>query len=216
GFLFLPDDPRFKAPYPAVLLLLGHSETGKCRDNYFHLAEMAVKEGFGVFVPDPLSQGERVQQEPQHKWNECAAEHTSLGARAWLLGWNFARFRLNDAVRSIDYMETRRELDLSKLAVTGCSGGGTMSAYLQAFDNRIKAAAPSCYISSMREVIRERGLHDAEQFFSDSCQEASIMRFCWQWGRLPPHCCWIAATLIIFRLPGVVPRRKYSGDLKKD
>ena len=95
----------------------------------------------------------------------CSVEHTSIGARSWLVRWNFARFRLWDAVRSIDYMATREELDLSKLAVVGNSGGGTMSAYLQAFDERIKVACPNCYISSLREVIRERGCHDSEQFF---------------------------------------------------
>jgi hypothetical protein len=40
-----------------------------------------------------------------------------------------------------------------------------MSAYLQAFDPRIKVAFPNCYVSSLREVVRERGCHDAEQFF---------------------------------------------------
>jgi hypothetical protein len=47
----------------------------------------------------------------------------------------------------------------------GTSGGGTMSAYMQAFDPRIKVGFPNCYVSSIREVFRERGCHDAEQFF---------------------------------------------------
>ena len=165
GYLYLPDDPRFRTPYPALLLVLGHSETGKLRDRYCHMAVMAVKAGFAVFTPDPFSQGERVQQGAEYPWKQCASEHASLGARSWLVGWNFARFRIWDAVRAIDYMETRPELDLSKLAVAGCSGGGTMSTYMQAFDDRIKVACPTCYVSSLREVIGERGVHDAEQFF---------------------------------------------------
>ena len=165
GFLYLPDDPRFRPPYPGLLLVNGHSDTGKLKDRYCQMAVMAVKEGFGVFTPDPISQGERIQRGPQYEWKECSIEHASLGARSWLVGWNFARFRLWDAVRSVDYMETRKELDLSRLAVTGCSGGGTMSTYMQAFDERIKYACPSCYVSSLREVIGERGVHDAEQFF---------------------------------------------------
>jgi len=40
-----------------------------------------------------------------------------------------------------------------------------MSAYMQAFDPRIKVAFPNCYVSSLREVIGARGCHDAEQFF---------------------------------------------------
>ena len=165
GYLYLPDDPRFRAPYPGLLLVNGHSDPGKLRDRYCDMAVMAVKSGFAVFTPDPYSQGERVQRSAKYPWKGCAVEHASLGARSWLVGWNFARFRIWDAVRSIDYMETRPELDLSKLAVAGCSGGGTMSTYMQAFDDRIKVACPSCYVSSLREVIGERGVHDAEQFF---------------------------------------------------
>lgn len=165
GYLYLPEDPRFRAPYPALLLVCGHSDTGKLRDRYCHMAVMAVKAGFAVFTPDPYSQGERIQRAADYPLSECAEEHASLGARSWLVGWNFARFRIWDAVRSIDYMETRPELDLSKLAIAGCSGGGTMSTYMQAFDDRIKVACPSCYVSSLREVIGERGVHDAEQFF---------------------------------------------------
>ena len=166
GLLYLPTDPKFKAPYPGLLVVHGHSNEGKLRDGYRRMATLAVKAGFGVFAPDPISQGERRQCAAKYDTQEnCSVEHTSIGARSWLVGWNFARFRLWDAVRSIDYMATREELDLSKLAVVGNSGGGTMSAYLQAFDERIKVACPNCYISSLREVIRERGCHDSEQFF---------------------------------------------------
>lgn len=165
GYLYLPDDPEFRVPYPALLLVCGHSDDGKLRDRYCHMAVMAVKEGFAVFTPDPYSQGERIQRGADCPFPGCAEEHASLGARSWLAGWNFARFRIWDAVRSIDYMETRPDLDLSKLAVAGCSGGGTMSTYMQAFDDRIRVACPSCYVSSLREVIGERGVHDAEQFF---------------------------------------------------
>ena len=165
GYLYLPDDPRFQAPYPAILMVNGHADTGKIAPRYVRMAVMAVKEGFAVFTPDPIGQGERIQQSAEYEWNQCATEHAALGARGWLVGWNFARFRIWDAIRSIDYMETRKELDFSRLAVIGCSGGGTMSSFMLAMDERIKVASPSCYISSLREVVGERGIHDAEQFF---------------------------------------------------
>ncbi len=165
GLLYLPNNPEYKAPYPALLIVHGHSNEGKLRDGYRRMAELAVKAGFGVFAPDPISQGERVQRLTGSIRGNCSEEHASLGARSWLVGWNFARFRIWDAVRSIDYMETRRDLDCSKLAIAGNSGGGTMSAYMQAFDERIKVACPNSFISSIRETVYERGVHDAEQFF---------------------------------------------------
>lgn len=164
AILYLPDSPKYAPPHPGLLIVHGHSQDGKMRDGYRRMAILAARAGFGVLAPDPISQGERRQCPPKYD-RDCALEHASIGARSWLVGWNFARFRIWDGVRSIDYMETRPELDLSRLAVCGNSGGGTMSAFMQAFDGRIKAAAPNCYVSSIREVFRERGAHDAEQFF---------------------------------------------------
>ncbi len=166
GLPYLPTDPKFKAPYPGLSWLYTATERGQTARWLPPRGDSRGEGGVRRVAPDPISQGERRQCAAKYDTQEnCSVEHTSIGARSWLVGWNFARFRLWDAVRSIDYMATREELDLSKLAVVGNSGGGTMSAYLQAFDERIKVACPNCYISSLREVIRERGCHDSEQFF---------------------------------------------------
>ena len=154
-------------PCPVVLMPLGHSNDGILNPPYAAQLAMTARAGFAVFAWDPISQGER-RQAVDAKYDyagNCSIEHSRLGARAWLVGWNFARFRIWDAVRAVDYVESRPDLDTSKLGVMGTSGGGTMSAYLQAFDPRIKVAFPNCYVSSLREVVRERGCHDVEHFF---------------------------------------------------
>ena len=165
--LALPSSPAFQPPYPVVLMPLGHSTIALRRPFYAELFAMAARAGFAVLTWDPPSQGERRQCEPQFddSFEDCAIEHTRLGARGWLVGWNFARFLLWDAIRAIDYAETRPDLDCSRLGVMGTSGGGTMSVYLQALDPRVKTAFPNCYVSSLREVLAERGCHDSEQFF---------------------------------------------------
>lgn len=156
-----------KPPYPVVLMPLGHSNAGILNPRYAAHLAMAARSGFAAFAWDPISQGERRQAvDPKYDYvDTCSTEHCRLGARAWLVGWNFARFRIWDAVRAIDYVESRPDLDTSKLGIMGTSGGGTMSAYMQAFDPRIKVSFPNCYVSSLREVVCERGCHDAEQFF---------------------------------------------------
>ena len=156
-----------RPPYPVVLMPLGHSDAGILNPRYAAHLAMAARAGFAAFAWDPISQGER-RQATDRKYDytdNCSTEHTRLGARGWLVGWNYARFRIWDAVRAIDYVESRADLDCSKLGIMGTSGGGTMSAYMQAFDPRIKVAFPNCYVSSLREVIGARGCHDAEQFF---------------------------------------------------
>lgn len=70
-------------------------------------------------------------------------------------------------MRALDYLETRKDVDCSRVGVCGTSGGGTQSAYLQALDPRIRVAFPNCFVSSVRAVFAERGCHDAEQFFWD-------------------------------------------------
>ena len=156
-----------RPPYPVVLMPLGHSDAGILNPRYAAHLAMTARAGFAAFAWDPISQGERRQALDQKYdyTDNCSTEHTRLGVCGWLVGWNYARFRIWDAVRAIDYVESRSDLDCSRLGVMGTSGGGTMSAYMQAFDPRVKVAFPNCYISSLREVGGARGCHDGEQFF---------------------------------------------------
>ena len=167
GHLFLPDAAKFVSPYPCVMMPMGHSDNGILNLRYATHAAMTARAGLAVFSWDPIGQGERRQIDRRYdaQYSECAREHSSLGARGWLVGWNFARFRIWDAIRAVDYVLTRREIDGTRLGVMGTSGGGTMSAYMQAWDERITVAFPNCFVSSIRAVFGERGCHDAEQFF---------------------------------------------------
>ena len=167
GHLFLPDAEKFVPPYPCVMMPMGHSDNGILNLRYATHAAMTARAGLAVFSWDPIGQGERRQIDRRYdaQFSECAREHSSLGARGWLVGWNFARFRIWDAIRAVDYVLTRKEIDGRRLGVMGTSGGGTMSAYMQAWDERITVAFPNCFISSIRAVFGERGCHDAEQFF---------------------------------------------------
>ena len=166
GHLFLPDAAKFKPPYACVMMPMGHSDVGILNPRYAAHAVMTARAGLAAFSWDPISQGERRQSERRFDYTDnCSTEHTRLGARGWLGGWNFARFEIWDAIRAIDYVVTRPEIDMTRLGVMGTSGGGTQSAYLQALDDRITVAFPNCFVSSVRAVFGERGCHDAEQFF---------------------------------------------------
>ena len=173
GHLFLPDAAKFAPPFPCVMMPMGHSDNGILNLRYATHAAMTARAGLAVFSWDPIGQGERrqIDRRFESQYSECAREHSSLGARGWLVGWNFARFRIWDAIRAVDYVLTRKEIDGSRLGVMGTSGGGTMSAYMQAWDDRITVAFPNCFISSIRAVFGERGCHDAEQFFFGQLQK---------------------------------------------
>jgi dienelactone hydrolase len=162
--LFLPDAPAFRPPYPAVLICCGHSNNGKASRDYQRGAVLAAQAGLAAFIYDPVDQGERLQL-PGNKPPNNVHGHNTAGVSAMLLGWNTARFRIWDGMRALDYLQTRSEIDAARLGVMGNSGGGTLSAYLMALDDRIGAGAPSCYISTLRDVCDKCGPQDAEQNF---------------------------------------------------
>src|SRR5699024_5481489 len=56
-------------------------------------------------------------------------------------------------------------VDPDRIGITGRSGGGTQSAYIAAFDNRIYAAAPESYITNFKYLLQSAGPQDAEQNF---------------------------------------------------
>ncbi|MBS1712866.1 MAG: prolyl oligopeptidase family serine peptidase [Armatimonadetes bacterium] len=61
-----------------------------------------------------------------------------------------------DAFRALDYMATRSDTDVSRVGITGASGGGLATLYAFAADDRYTAAVPVVYMSSM-ETAPENG-----------------------------------------------------------
>src|SRR5262249_12510823 len=90
-------------------------------------------------------------------------EHTTVSVGSIPLGRSTATFRIWDGMRAIDYVAGRKDIDAKKIGVSGCSGGGTMTSYLMALDERVACAAPSCYITSFRRLLETLGPQDAEQ-----------------------------------------------------
>jgi hypothetical protein len=159
---FVPDPAKFKAPYPAVLVPCGHSSNGKASEGYQRACVMGAKEGFLMLIYDPIDQGERAQKSVGWGRNPCNG-HNTTGVQALRFGGSTARFRIWDGIRALDYLCSRKDVDGGRLGCMGNSGGGTLTAYLMALDPRIKAASPSCYITSIREVVNAIGPQDAEQ-----------------------------------------------------
>lgn len=158
--------PAGKGPFPGVLMPMGHSPTGKSDSAQQRAAILLARNGIASLVYDPIGQGERCQLldkigNPAIKGS--TSEHTMVGVGALLVGRGTASYRIWDGVRSLDYLAARPEIDAKKLGCTGCSGGGTLTSYLMALDERIVAAAPSCYLTSLERLFATLGPQDAEQ-----------------------------------------------------
>ena len=174
--------PKSKAPYPGVLIPCGHSHNGKAAGGYQRISILLATNGMAAFCYDPIGQGERYQMLDFEKEHEvfpmvsyrlpvphprvqylCTQEHTAMGLGSILLGSNIAQYRIWDGMRAIDYLQGREDIIAEKIGCTGNSGGGTLTAYLMALDDRIVAAAPACYLTTFRKLIDTRGPQDAEQ-----------------------------------------------------
>ena len=158
--------PKCNVPVPGVLLPCGHSANGKASEAYQRAAILMAKNGLAVLCYDPIGQGERIQlldKEGKPAIAGSTSEHNMAGIGALLVGQSTATYRIWDGIRSLDYLASRPEIDPKRLGCTGNSGGGTLTAYLMALDDRIVAAAPSCYITSLEKLFATIGPQDAEQ-----------------------------------------------------
>ena len=156
--------------YPAILFPLGHENGAKAHSAWQRCLAGLARRGFVCLAWDPLGQGERVQMYDDDLHDSKAqggstVEHTIIGSQCLLTGTHVAQYTIWDGMRALDYLLSRPEVDATRVGCTGNSGGGTHTAYLSALDDRIQAAAPSCYITSWRRMLESIGPQDAEQVF---------------------------------------------------
>lgn len=159
--LYLPADTS--RPVPGVLVPCGHSANGKASEAYQSVCVLLALNGCAALIYDPIGQGERNQlPEPiGHGTNE----HTLVGVGSLLVGRSTGHYRIWDGLRSMDYLASRPEVDAARLGCTGNSGGGTMTTWLMAVDERIAVAAPSCFITTLERLFKTIGPQDCEQHF---------------------------------------------------
>jgi dienelactone hydrolase len=162
ALLYLPDSPP---PYPASLVPCGHSENGKAYDSYQRVCILLARNGIAALCYDPPGQGERAQILNGQDTPAFGAtiQHTLIGTGSILLGRSIATDIVWDGIRAIDYLQGRSDIDASRIACTGNSGGGTQSSYLMAIDSRITCAVPCCYLTSFARLVDTIGPQDAEQ-----------------------------------------------------
>lgn len=169
--LYIPSAQK-KNKLPAIIYCSGHAAEGYRSVVYQHVILNLVKKGFIVFAFDPVGQGERLEYFDTTTGKSTVGgpvdEHSYAGAQAIITGSSQAKYMIWDGIRAVDYLLTRKEVDAQQIGITGRSGGGTQSAYIAAFDDRIKAAAPECYITNLTRIFQSIGPQDAEQNLADA------------------------------------------------
>jgi cephalosporin-C deacetylase-like acetyl esterase len=166
ALLYVPDGSSSDHKRAAILLTPGHSPAGKAGDA--NTAALFARNGFVVLSYDPIGQGERLQYPDPATPNASLAsrptgEHGEASLQPMLIGDSFARYVLWDAVRGIDYLSQRPEVNPQRIGALGCSGGGAMTALTAALDPRIAAIGVACYITSFDALLPAIGPQDGEQ-----------------------------------------------------
>lgn len=164
AYLVLPKSA--KTPAPTVICIPGHGRgvddivgiglEGEDRTDkpaYEHDFALQVAEaGMAAVAIEPLGFGAR--RDPANKGRGLAQKGCEPPAgSALLLGQTILGWRVWDIMRTIDWIETRPELDAKRVGTMGISGGGTASLFSAALDPRVKAAMVSCYLNTFRDSI---------------------------------------------------------------
>ena len=162
-YLLVPKGVGKGKRFPLVLCPHGHdpeglhSYAGAYRDDAHrdkilgregNIAEQAVRRGFVALAPATRGLAEEVSvpdPKGRHGNRPCRAQlmhclvagRTPIAERVW------------DMQRLLDWAVKHQLVDPGRIVMTGNSGGGVLTAYTAALDERIRVAIPSCSFTSM-------------------------------------------------------------------
>lgn len=154
--LYLPR--ALSEPAPTVLYLCGHTPViinGVSYGNktaYQHHGIWFARNGYVCMIVDTLQYGEILghhrgtYDEGAWWWNSRG--YTPAAVETW------------DAIRALDYLDSRPEVDTNRIGVTGRSGGGAYSWFLAAVDDRVKVIAPVAGIGDLNSYCVEGTVDD--------------------------------------------------------
>jgi dienelactone hydrolase len=165
GYLLTPKDA--KPPYATMVCVPGHGrgvddivgidDKGQDRtdkDGYQHdFAIQVAEHGMAAVAIEPLGFGCRRDPRTKQKGGLKASACQPVAGAALLFGQTMIGWRVWDVMRTIDWIETRKELDAGRVGCMGISGGGTCTTFSAALEPRIKTAMISGYLNIFRDCI---------------------------------------------------------------
>lgn len=146
GNLYIPKVRT--GPAPAIIYVCGHSYSPQGdKTQYQRHGISFARNGYVAFILDSIQISETfglhhgVYSQEMFDW--YSRGYTPAGVEVW------------NAMRAIDYLETRPEVDKQRIGMTGRSGGAAMTWFTAAVDPRIKVAVPVMGISTYAANLRD-------------------------------------------------------------
>lgn len=163
-YLLRPKDPVTEGPLPLVLTPHGHNrphvyvgmahtdhERESIQAGERDIAVQAVREGYLSIAPTTRAFGET--RTPRDKAEDTVHSCRTQLMHDLLVGRTPIGDRVWDMSRLIDWALSTQNADPERIAITGNSGGGTVSLFAAACETRITVAVPSSYFCTFAGSI---------------------------------------------------------------
>jgi dienelactone hydrolase len=167
GYFLVPDGCA--AGQPAMLCLPGHGRgvdtivgiaedgsqraLGRPEEYAADYALQCVARGYPTLALDMIGFGVR-RDKSTRDGSAGASTCARDSVAALMLGETVGGWRVREAARAIDYLESRCEfVDPERIGVLGCSGGGMAALFTAACDERVRATVVSAYFNTFAASI---------------------------------------------------------------
>jgi hypothetical protein len=134
ALLFRPAKPTSKMP--VVVFTYGHGSS-KSAWAYQYAAMMYAKLGLATLAIDPIGEEER---HVDGRMGSRAHDNATADKRAADAGRLMMGKLVFDTMRGVDWLASRDDIDMSRVAVAGYSLGGAKASWMAALDGRLRAA----------------------------------------------------------------------------
>lgn len=144
GNLYRPKNPKGKLPL--VLQPHGHGMHSRTQPlghgSVPHRAMNHAFNGFAAFAWSMIGLADDVMQ-IDHRTLLSGKDKRICN----LFGLSMFGLQVNNSIKVLDYLLTRKDIDARRIGCTGESGGATQTYFLAALDDRVKVAAPAVMLS---------------------------------------------------------------------
>ena len=140
--------PKGNGPFPAVVVMMGHSSNGRLYETYQQIGSALAINGYVALSMDPWGAGERTTIHGDFEYHGG-----NLGASLMNVGETLLGMQVTDNMRAIDLLCSLPYVDTKKIGATGASGGGNQTMWLSVIDDRVQASVPVVSVGTFESYV---------------------------------------------------------------